>query len=297
VINETTGKIVDIERERLLTPDYFAVNTIYSVGEPRNPHANESRLCPLQNSTNIGDLLTEKNVSWRWYSGGYNDAMAKNASNTFQYHHQPFVYFENYAVGKPGRNNLKDEIDLINDIEKRTLPKVSFYKPLGEFNMHPEYSIIAGSSDKKIKEIVTKVMDSPYWNKTLIFITFDEHGGRWDHVAPPKGDRFGPGSRVGCICVSPLCKKNYVESKQFDSTAILKFIEDKFELRNLSQRDASQSDMESIFEPKKDDVDPVFWISVIGGIVFFSIAVVLIIVFIGSKKSESEYREVDRDIM
>jgi len=278
VINETTGKIVDINNELMLTPDHYAVNTMVATSPPHPSWANMSRLLPPQNATNIGDLLTEKNISWRWYSGGYNDAMNGNASQTYQFHHQPFVYFSNYSVGSPGREHLKDETDLLNDIAKGTLPQVSFYKPLGEFNMHPEYSIIGGSSDKKIKEIVEKIKNSPYWSNTVIFITFDEHGGRWDHVAPPKKDRFGPGSRVGCICVSPLCKKGYVESNYYDSTAILKFIEDRFELRNLSQRDAMQLSMDSIFENSRPN-DPGFWIvfAVIGGAVVIGIIIVLII--------------------
>jgi len=148
-----------------------------------------------------------------------------------------------------------------------------------------------GSSDLKIKQIVEKLKASRYWSNLVIFITFDEHGGRWDHVAPPTVDKWGPGSRVGCVCVSPLCKKKHVESTYYDSTAILKFIEDRFELRNLSSRDAMQHNMDSIFEKPGFLDDPTLIIivgGVIGGVIFIGIIVVVIVVLSNKAKTYVE---------
>jgi len=289
VINETTGKIVNMSYELPLSPDFFAVNTMFATSQPHPPGFNTSLLLPPQNATNIGDLLTEKGISWKWYSGGYNDAMAGNASSFFQFHHQPFIYFSNYSVGSPGRAHLKDEVDLLNDIDNGKLPQVTFYKALGEFNMHPEYSTIGGSSDEKIREIVNKIRNSSYWANSVIFVTFDEHGGRWDHVSPPVKDRFGPGSRVGCICVSPFCKKKYIESKYYDTTALLKFIEDRFDLRNLSTRDALQNNMDSIFEVKNNNDDPTVWIviAVIASVTIVATITVLLIVKLRKRNFET----------
>ena len=64
----------------------------------------------------------------------------------------------------------------------------------------------------------------------LIVVTYDENGGFWDHVAPPKGDRWGPGTRIPAIIVSPFAKKGYVDHTQYDTTSILRFITRRFEL-------------------------------------------------------------------
>ena len=73
----------------LVTPDGYAVNTIFSVNQPHPRGADTTQLVPSQVNPTIGDRLSEKNVSWAWYSGGWDDAMAGKADGTFQYHHQP----------------------------------------------------------------------------------------------------------------------------------------------------------------------------------------------------------------
>jgi acid phosphatase len=64
----------------------------------------------------------------------------------------------------------------------------------------------------------------------LVIVTYDENGGLWDHVAPPKGDRWGPGTRIPAIIVSPFAKKGYVDHTAYDTTSILRFITHRFNL-------------------------------------------------------------------
>jgi phospholipase C len=80
-----------------------------------------------------------KLITWNWYAGDWNQAVNGTPDHSCQYHHQTFNNFKNYAPGQPGRYHLKDEDDLLYDLEN-TLPQVSFYKPLGMYNMHPGYS-------------------------------------------------------------------------------------------------------------------------------------------------------------
>jgi phospholipase C len=75
-----------------------------------------------------------------------------------------------------------------------------------------------------------------------VVVTYDENGGFWDHVAPPKADRWGPGSRIPAIIVSPFARKGYVDHTQYDTTSILKFITRRFDLpilQGLAVRDVS----------------------------------------------------------
>jgi phospholipase C len=76
----------------------------------------------------------------------------------------------------------------------------------------------------------------------LVVITYDENGGFWDHVAPPKADRWGPGSRIPAFIVSPFAKKGTVDHTEYDTTSILRFITRRFDLPvlpGLTARDAA----------------------------------------------------------
>jgi len=67
----------------------------------------------------------------------------------------------------------------------------------------------------------------------LVVVTYDENGGLWDHVAPPKGDRWGPGSRIPAIIVSPYARRGFIDHTPMDTTSILRFITRRFELPTL----------------------------------------------------------------
>ena len=117
-------------------------------------------------------------------------------------------------------------------IENGTLPPVSFYKPQGDLNMHAGYSDVQ-AGDRHLAQIVDALQKSPHWATTLVVVTVDENGGWWDHVAPPKGDRWGPGTRVPAIIVSPHAKKGFVDHSIYDTGSILRFITRRFGLRKL----------------------------------------------------------------
>ena len=80
--------------------------------------------------------------------------------------------------------HLQDETNFLADLQSNLLPAVSFIKPLGPDTEHPGYtSLVQGQ--QHVASLVQAIQASPYWKNTAIIITYDEHGGRWDHVAPP----------------------------------------------------------------------------------------------------------------
>jgi phospholipase C len=230
-------------------PDGSVVNTSFTINSPHPANiTNTMNLVPEQTAPTIGDRLSDKGISWAWYSGGWNDAVAGHPDALFQYHHQPLAYFANYADGTPGRAaHLKDETDFMRALTTNDLPAVSFIKPLGPDNEHPGYaSLLQGQ--QHVADLVKAVQNSPYWADTAIIITYDEHGGRWDHVAPPIVDKWGPGSRVPMIIISPYAKKGFVDHTQYDTTSILKFIEVRWDLAPLTSRDANVNNLTNAFE-------------------------------------------------
>ncbi len=238
----------ELLKDGAVTPDGFAVNTLYSSYQPHPVSIPPANLLPPQTMPTIGDRLSEKGVSWAWYSGGWNDALAGNPEPDFQFHHQPLAYFKQFGDGTPARaEHIKDHADLEVAISGGTLPSVAFYKPIGRLNQHPGYSEIA-TSDKHIAALMEKLEKSPQWKSTAVIITYDENGGFWDHAAPPKGDRWGPGTRIAAIIVSPHAKKHFIDHSVYDTTSILATIEHRFGLQPLTDRDAKAHDLSNAFE-------------------------------------------------
>ncbi len=232
-----------------VTPDNYAVNTSFTVYAPHPANITDTlQLVPPQTKATIGDRLSEKGISWAWYSGGWNDALAGHPDPLFQYHHQPFAYFENYGDGTEGRKqHLKDESDFYAAIQDNTLPAVAFVKPLGEENSHPGYTDTA-TGEMHVAQMIDLIQKSPAWKDTAIIVTYDENGGFWDHVGPPKMDQWGPGSRVPALIISPYAKKGYVDHTVMDTTSILAFIENRYGLAPLGTREGQTGNMLSAFD-------------------------------------------------
>jgi acid phosphatase len=272
-----------------VTPDGYAVNTILPPYQPSaapaaagqdwrlaNPagdaYEGAAVLPPITGVTTIGDTLTAKNVDWRWYAGLWNAALQEGLTVNdsanykiiwtenpgqpdFEPHHQPFNYHARFdpttAKGAAERAaHLKDYEDMLSDIANGTLPAVSFYKPEGDLNEHPGYADIT-TSDAHIASVIAKLKASPQWAHMAIIVTYDENGGFWDHVAPPKADRWGPGTRVPAIIISPYAKTGFVDSTQYDTTSILKFITRRFALAPLAGVRAGAGDLTNAFDFSK----------------------------------------------
>jgi phospholipase C len=232
-----------------VTPDGYVVNTSFTVNSPHPSNVTDkSLLVPEQTAPTIGDRLSDEGVSWAWYSGGWDNAILGHADPLFQFHHQPFAFYANYADGTPGRaDHLFDENRFFSDVAGGKLPSVTFIKPLGANNEHPGYATLL-NGQQHVADIVAAIQNSQYWNDTAVIITYDEHGGRWDHVPPPVVDRWGPGIRVPTIIVSPFARKAFVDHTSYDTTAIMKFIETRWNLKPVAQRDAQAGDLLTAFD-------------------------------------------------
>jgi phospholipase C len=235
----------------------FAVNTIQPSSEPFQHNADGSAPAqlPLIDDDvypNIGDRLSDAGISWAWYTGKWNAVNRDPASAPlFQFHHQPFNYFENYAVGAPGRSHLRDERRFMRAARRGHLPTVSFVKPYGEENEHPGYASEPRGSSHLVNLLKT-ITEGPQARSTLVVVTYDEFGGQWDHVSPPGqgpdatpgvSDNWGPGTRIPALILSKSLRRSGVDHTSYDTTSILATIEHSFGLAPLSPRDAVVNDL------------------------------------------------------
>ena len=231
-----------------VTPDGYAVNTSFTVNQPHPSTAAANTLVPNQTMPTIGDRLSDANVNWAWYSGGWNDALAGHPDALFQFHHQPFAYFAKYADGTAAKTaHLKDETEFLSAAAAGTLPAVSFVKPIGAQNEHPGYTDLL-TGENHVLQLINAVRNGPNWKDAAIIITYDEHGGFWDHVAPPVIDKWGPGSRVPGVIISPFARKGFIDHTQYETVSILAFIETRWKLQPLGTRDAKAANLTAAFD-------------------------------------------------
>ncbi|AJO80653.1 acid phosphatase [Pseudomonas sp. MRSN 12121] len=249
----------------LLTPDGYAVNTMAPpywptwIRDPERPayaKADLPNVLVPQRHDTIGDKLSRKDIDWAWYAGAwqvtldaYKDSAGIPKIPNFQYHHQPFNYFVQFGPEHPNERNrhlrdggLGDESSsnrFLADAEAGKLPPVAFYKPQGNLNMHAGYADVA-AGDRHIARTLKVLRESPQWQHMVVIVTVDENGGWWDHVAPPQGDRRGPGTRIPALVVSPFARKGTVDHTVYDTASILRLITRVFQLEQLDgleQRD------------------------------------------------------------
>ena len=224
---------------------------------PDNESADGGGYQPTEAS--ILDELSERHTNWAIYADAVPSALIVHG-----------IQFTS-RWGAPPRFYIKD---LMAQLTDGTLPEMAFVDPdLQHENSdgqdeHPPADIQIGQ--KFVSDLVQKVMSSPLWAHTALFITWDEHGGFFDHLPPPpacipdakdpilaatgdntipaKFDRYGV--RVPLIVVSPFAKKGYVGHTTYDHTSILRFIEAKFKVPALTARDANADAMMDLFDFK-----------------------------------------------
>ncbi len=269
----------------------YAVNTTQPWYQPYSPGTADARRLPPLTSPNIGDEMTAAKVSWAWYSGGWSNANGdvngpgwtngstpgkctdpnvlstatypNCADAVFQFHHQPFNYYANMAPGTLNRaDHLQDEAAFKSAVAGSTkscgLRQVSFIKPLGEENEHPGYASERAGSDALVS-LLSSIEGSACAKDTMVVVTYDEFGGQWDHVAPPgtvggvpgAHDKWGPGTRIPALIVSPLLPAPFVvDHVEHDTTSILTTIEKRFNLKPLGTRDAGVASLSTAFYAK-----------------------------------------------
>jgi acid phosphatase len=265
---------------------YRAVNTMQPAYQPsgnfpasgatdlRYADPGAATTLPPQTQTTIGDLLSAAGVGWAWYATSWDAATtdgqkAAGSSHTviytpssprgnpdFQAHHHPFNY---YAAFDPATHaadrsaHLRDYNALVSDIQGGTLPPVAYYKPTGYVNQHPGYANI-DDADAHVTDLVNKLKAGPQWAHMVIVITYDEYGGQWDHVAPPKGDLIGPGTRIPAIIISPYAKAGKVDHTQYDTASITRLIARRFSLPALPGVTARDQALVANGAPKMGDL-------------------------------------------
>jgi phospholipase C len=172
----------------------------------------------------ILDLLEEAGVTWKVYNIGWDSVVKGDTDNVF-------VFWKRWAKDKRARARKRD---WFYDLNHGQLPQVSFIIPsyARGWDEHPPADISVGMGIQKA--LITALRRSSAWDSSVYFITYDEHGGYFDHVAPPVLDAFGSGIRVPTWVISPHAKRSHLEPTLYEHASTLKFIEKVFDLPTLA---------------------------------------------------------------
>ncbi|HTU81133.1 MAG TPA: alkaline phosphatase family protein [Candidatus Acidoferrales bacterium] len=194
---------------------------------------------PCLSYRTLRDSLDAAGVSWRYYTPAGNDlggAMWSAFDAIAAVRHGP----------EWGKNVAWPETLVFDDIKDGTLPDVSWVIPDYANSDHPGNH--SGTGPSWVAQVVDAVGESKAWNTTAIVIVWDDWGGWYDHVVPPKPYASGGlGFRVPAIVVSPYAKKGYVSHEQYEFGSIVRFIEDNWNLPQLGTTDVRSSDFLSDF--------------------------------------------------
>jgi phospholipase C len=190
---------------------------------------------PFYNWTDITWLLHRYGVSWRYYvlKGGEPDCqndMAITCTEVPQSYHTPGIWnpLPHFAdVREDGQlGNIRPLDDFMSAARRGDLPAVSWISPNDKVSEHPPALISTGQA--YVTSLVNAIMQSPDWDSTAIFISWDDWGGFYDHVRPPRVDANGYGLRVPGLVISPYAREGYIDHHVLSHDAYLKFIEDDF---------------------------------------------------------------------
>jgi len=200
------------------TPGCQSIST--SILHSKNEAGNEYWGYPCYNINSLPHLLDINGLSWKYYA----------VTTSWD----PPLLIKNISQSP---NNIHSETQFIRDVKAGHLADVSWVTPGGgDPSGHPPAQM--GGGENFVAQQINAVMQSQYWNNTAIFLTWDEFGGQYDHVAPPHVDGVGLGVRVPLIVISPYAKHGYISHAQSEFSSFIKFIEEDYNLPNLGARDA-----------------------------------------------------------
>src|SRR5207248_1105829 len=185
----------------------------------------------------VGDQLTEHGIGWSFYSarphqGGY----FWNAYNAIGH----IFHSDQWGL------HMRPVDRLLSDIAGAKLPAVTWVTPRYQLSDHPPFS--SCYAHNWITDVVNGIMRSPMWPNVAIFLTWDEWGGFYDHVEPPKLDQFGLGIRVPMLVISPYAKRGYIDHAVGEFSTPLRFMADNWGLPYLTDRIRNTHNFSHVFD-------------------------------------------------
>jgi phospholipase C len=206
----------------------------------------------LPDTVTIFDRLQEAGISWKFYVQNYDPTVTyrtyldnEDSGRNAQVIWCPLLALPRYLDDPELFSHIVPLDQYYDDLANDSLPAVSFMVPSGS-SEHPPGSIQAG--ERFVRTLHTALMRSSAWSTSAFLWTYDDWGGWYDHVAPPKVDDHGYGYRAPALLVSAFARRGYVDNTTLDFTSGLAFIEENWSVAPLAERDANANDLLTAFD-------------------------------------------------
>jgi phospholipase C len=203
-----------------------------------------SEIFPCFDFQTLADSLDTAGITWKYYAPP--EGEPGYAYNTYD----EINHIRNTSLWT---EHVVSDSQFATDAANGNLPAVSWLVT-GPYNEHPPASACQGEN-WTVQQLNT-LMQGPDWSTSAVFLTWDDFGGFYDHVAPPPMDVYGLGPRVPLLIISPYAQPGYISHTQYEFASVLKFIEERFGLTPLTERDANANDTTDSFNFSQTPLSP-----------------------------------------
>lgn len=214
--------------------------------------------------TTIFDRLQQAGVSWKFYVQNYDPTInyrtlphLTDANRASQAVWSPLLDIPRFLDNPALRSHIVDMKQYYSDLRNGTLPAVAYMAPSGA-SEHPPGSLVTGQ--RFVRGLLNSLMSSSAWDSSAFMVAYDDWGGWYDHVLPPRRGPNGDGLRVPAMLISPYAREHFIDHSTLDFTSMLKFIEQNWRLQPLGRLDATAGSLMRAFDfqqpPRPPEIIP-----------------------------------------
>jgi len=201
---------------------------------------------PCVDIPTLPDELNAAGQSWRYYTA---------TATQYGYVWSVLDAINHIRNGNQWDTNVVPVDNFESDVQSH-LAAVTWITPPGGESDHPDPNVSMCVGEGWSVRVINAIMNSPFWNSTAIFLTWDDFGGFYDHVPPPTVDYFGLGIRVPLLAISPYVKAGTVQHGLSSVASILHFAERIFDLPPITRRDQTANNLMDMFDFNQQPLAP-----------------------------------------
>jgi phospholipase C len=216
-----------------------------STVEVMNSSGQVSQQFPCFDFQTLADTLQNAGITWKYYAPGQGQSGYEWSALDAINHIRNSPLWTDHVVS---------DKQFVSDAQSGQLPAVSWLVTNSLQSEHPPGSSCPGENWTVAQ--LNAVMQGPDWGSSAVFVTWDDFGGFYDHVAPPNLDQYGLGPRVPLLIISPFAKKGYISHTTYEFSSFLKLVEERYSLQPLTDRDKLASDMLDSFDFSQQPQQP-----------------------------------------